>query len=98
MMVLMKRDDAIRLLRSHKEDLRRFHVRSLSLFGSLARDEAGPRSDVDVLVDFARDPTLEDYVGLTLFLEKLFGRRVDVLTQDGIKPRMRPLIERDLVH
>jgi hypothetical protein len=62
----MRRDDAIRLLRTHLDDLRRFGVVSLSLIGSIARDEAGPQSDLDVLVDFGPDPTLDDYVGLTL--------------------------------
>lgn len=94
----MRRDATVRLIREHLDELRRFHVRSISLFGSVARDEAGPASDLDVLVDFSRPPTMEDYVGLTLFLQELCGRRVDVLTQDGIKPRVRPLIERDLVH
>ena len=57
----------------------------------------GPKSDVDVLVDFDGDPTFDDYVGLTMFLEELLGRHVDVLTQDGIKPRARAAIEGDLV-
>jgi predicted nucleotidyltransferase len=95
--IVMKRADVIRLIREHLEDLHRFHVRAMSLFGSVARDEARPDSDVDVLVDFDGDPTFEDYVGLSLFLEELLGRRVDVLTRDGIKPRVRPLIERDLL-
>jgi uncharacterized protein len=94
----MSRDEAIQLLRSRLDELRRFHVRSLSLFGSVARNEAGPESDLDVLVDFSPDPTVDDYVGLSLFLEELCGRRVDLLTEDGIKPRTRALIERDIVH
>ena len=93
----MRRDQVITLLQQHLPELRRFHVSALSLFGSVARDEAGPESDVDVLVDFAGDPTFDDYVGLALFLEGLFGRRVDLLTQDGIKPRARPAIEKDLL-
>lgn len=94
----MRREFVVRLLRERVEDLKRFSVRSLSLFGSVARDEARPESDIDLLVEFEGDPTFDNYVGLSLFLEDLFGRRVDLLTQDGIKPRVRPMIERDLVH
>jgi predicted nucleotidyltransferase len=93
----VRRDDVIRRLQEHERELRRFGVRSLSLFGSVARDQAGPDSDVDVLVEFEGDPTFDGYVGLSLFLEELLGRRVDVLTPDGIKPRVRPLIEKDLL-
>ena len=48
----MRRDDVIRLLHEHKAEIDAFGVKSLSLFGSVARDEAGPESDVDVLVEF----------------------------------------------
>ena len=94
----MTRDEATKLVQGHLDELRRFGVRSLSLFGSVARGEAGPGSDVDVLVDLGPDPTLDGYVGLVLFLENLFGCRVDVVTADGIKERSRAQIERDLVH
>jgi len=77
--------------------LRLFGVRSLSLFGSVARDEARSDSDVDVLVEFEGPTTFEGHMGLLIFLEDLLGARVDVITAKGLKPRMRPLIDRDLV-
>ena len=52
----MKRDDVLATLRSHEEKLRnQFFVRSLALFGSVARNEAGPASDIDLLVEFLAD-------------------------------------------
>lgn len=79
------------------EIIHRFGVRSLALFGSVARDEAGPDSDVDVLVEFEGPTTFDGHMGLLVFLEDLLGRRVDVVTAKGIKPRLRPLIDQDLV-
>src|SRR4051794_13488879 len=52
----MHRSEAIALLRSHLDDFRRFSVKSIALFGSVARDEAREDSDVDVLVDFTETP------------------------------------------
>jgi hypothetical protein len=75
-----------------------FGVKSLSLFGSAARDELREGSDIDVLVEFAGEPTFDAYMDLKFFLEKLFGTSVDLVTVDAIRPRMRPIIERDLIH
>lgn len=94
----LTRSEALALLGRHREEIvRRFHVRRLSLFGSVARDEAGPNSDLDVLVDFERPPTFDDYTGLMVHLEDLFGRKVDVVSRSGMKPGARPFIERDLI-
>ncbi len=75
----------------------RYAVRSFSIFGSFARGEQTPESDLDVLVDFDRMPNLYDLVGLGLDLEEALGMKVDVVTRDGLKARARPSILRDLV-
>lgn len=94
----MRRADVLALVGARREEIvQRFGVRSLSLFGSVARDEAGPESDVDVLVEFDGPTTFDRHMGLLIFLEDLLGCRVDVLTATGIKPRLRPLIDQDLV-
>ncbi len=94
----MRRAEAITLISGKRDEIAaRFGVRSLSLFGSTARDDARPDSDVDVLVDFAGPVTFDAHMGLLVFLEDLLGCRVDVLTTSGLKPRLRPLIEQDLV-
>ena len=94
----MRRADVIALVSARREEIvRRFGVRSLSLFGSMARDEARPDSDVDVLVEFEGPTTFDGHMGLLVFLEDLLGCRVDVVTAKGLKPRLRPLIDQDLV-
>ena len=93
----VSRDELIALLRSRTPDLRRFGVRSLALFGSLARNEAHAASDVDLLVEFDAGPTFDRFMDLKLFLEDLLSRRVDLVTRAALRPRMRPLIEREAV-
>ena len=92
----MRRDEALTLLRAHTADLSRFHVKSLALFGSVARDEAGPESDLDLLLEFEGPATFDLYMGLKLFLEDLLGW-VDLVMSKALKPRMRPYVERDAV-
>lgn len=86
----MKRKDAIEILSARRSDLHReFGVRSLALFGSVARDEAGEGSDVDVLVEFDRPTGLFGLIRLQQHLEVLLGCKVDVGTAAGLRPRIR---------
>jgi predicted nucleotidyltransferase len=93
----MDRDEALARLRAHKEEIDRLGVRSLSLFGSVARNEATEDSDLDLLVDFEPPATYDRYIDLKLMLEDLLGCRVDLVTSRAVRPRMRPYIERDAV-
>src|SRR5512133_1395200 len=90
----MRRDQAIAALRGYLPALRRdFRVRRVALFGSTARDEAREDSDLDILVEFDVVPTLDAFVGLKFFLEDHIGRKVDLVTPDALKPRMRSAVE-----
>jgi predicted nucleotidyltransferase len=62
---------------------------NVRIFGSVARDEAGPDSDVDVLVDLEPGRTLLDHAGLMLDLERLLGCKVDVAVDGGLRERVR---------
>jgi hypothetical protein len=75
----------------------RYHITSVALFGSTARDEAGPESDVDILVDFPSPPTFDQYMGLKIELEDLLGKRVDLVTRRGLRERIRPFIEKEAI-
>lgn len=93
----MRRDKALSLLRASQAQLGKFHVKSLALFGSVARDEAGPESDLDLLLEFDGPATFDLYMGLKLFLEDLLGCRVDLVMRKALKPRMLPSVEREAV-
>jgi len=93
------RDEILQLLREHKAELRRkFGVKTLAIFGSVARGEDKPESDVDVLVEFDEPATFDRYMGLKFFLEDLLGRRVDLVTRRALKPRLRPYVEREVIY
>jgi len=76
---------------------RRYQVRELSLFGSVARGEMRPDSDIDLLVEFLPDAAvgLLEHAGLMLELARLLGRKVDLVSKNGLKPRIRPSVLRD---
>ena len=84
---------------NHKaEELKQnFSVRSIGLFGSLVRNEAERESDIDILVDLG-EPTFDHYMDLKFYLEKLFGKPVDLVTADSVKPRLKPIIEREVIY
>jgi len=84
------------LVEREREVLRqRFGVRRIGLFGSAARGEESPDSDIDILVEFD-EMTFEKYMDLKFFLEDTLGRRVDLVPADSIKPRLREPILREV--
>jgi uncharacterized protein len=79
----------LEILRSHQAELREAGVKSLKLFGSVVRGEAGPESDIDILVEFFRPVGLMAFVGLKLRLAELLGRPVDLVTPEALKSPLR---------
>jgi len=96
----MKRDQVIAVLRAHEGELRRRGVAHAALFGSAARGQARPDSDLDIMVDIAPGAAVDvyDYVGLRQFIEALFPVRVDIANRAALKPHVRPSAERDAVY
>jgi len=76
----------------------RFAIKSLSIFGPAALDEMRKGGDIGVLVEFAGTPTFDRYMDLKGYLEGLLEGTVDLVITDAVKPRMRPLIERNLIN
>ena len=97
----MTRDDAIVRLRAQASALRAAGVHGLSLFGSTARDEAGPESDIDVLVDvdLAAQPKFDllALVGVQLMLTDNIGAPVHVLLNGQLRDRLRASLSRDAI-
>ncbi|HEY5999539.1 MAG TPA: nucleotidyltransferase family protein [bacterium] len=75
----------------------RYGARNIRVFGSLARGEAGPDSDVDLLVQLDPGVTLLKHAALVRELEALLGRKVDVVSERGLRPRVRERVLRDAV-
>ncbi len=95
----MNRVETLALLSQHKPEMqRRYGVRSLALFGSLAREQSRVASDIDLLVEFDGPATSARYFGLQFFLEDLLGAPVDLVTRQALRPQLRPFVERDAIH
>ena len=90
----MTREEVLARLAQGRPDLDRFHVTSLSIFGSMARDEASADSDVDVLVELDPDAVvgLFEFARLQRYLTQLLGRRVDLATPDALHKALRASI------
>ena len=91
----MKRDDIVRRLKAERARFAAFQVKSMAIFGSVARDEAGVESDLDVLVEFEGPTTFDRYMALKIFLEDLLHCSVDLVTRKGVRPQLAPYIERE---
>ena len=76
---------------------RRYGVQELAIFGSAARGDMQPGSDIDILVEFQSSARvgLVKFASLSEELESLLGRRVDLVTKRGLKPRVRPHVLRE---
>ena len=86
------------ILAEHKSGLaQKYHLRLLGIFGSYARKENSAQSDVDLLVEF-KEPIGLEFVTLAEELEKLLGIKVDLVSVNALKPRMRKIIKKDIVY
>ncbi|MBK8464509.1 MAG: nucleotidyltransferase family protein [Chloracidobacterium sp.] len=83
-----KRTEILKIAKSHGA----FNVR---VFGSFSRGDADENSDFDILVDLEKGRSLIDMGGLLMELQRLLGRPVDVVTERGLRPRIRERILRD---
>lgn len=94
----MNRAKALQILARAKPELaHRYGVVRLALFGSTVRDEAGPDSDVDIVVSFDGPATSQKYFGVQFYLEDALGCQVDLVTEKAMRPELRPYIEREAV-
>jgi uncharacterized protein len=89
---VMRRADALRLIEAHRDELRELRVRSLSIFGSVARDEAGADSDVDLLAEFSEPIGYFHLFRVQHRLEEILGVRVDLTTPGGLRRELRDAV------
>jgi predicted nucleotidyltransferase len=95
----MKRQRVINILKRHQREFTEVYgVKSLALFGSVARDEANQTSNIDLLVEFSKPVGLFGLFALQDRLEELFGCEVDLGTPDSLKSRLRPTVMNGLVY
>ena len=97
-------DRIMRILKDHKEELkRRFSLEKIGVFGSYTREEQTPESDIDIYVEFdIKSLTFDKYLELIDYLEKLLGRKIDLITKYGVEtiriPYIKEEIKRSLIY
>lgn len=96
----MKRDQIIATLKAAETELRKSGIRHAALFGSIARGEERPDSDIDILVEFepGQEGSIYDYVRLKEYVAGLFEGPVDVIDRDALKPDLRAPAARETVY
>jgi len=84
------KEKILNTIQQHSGEIKTYGVKKVGLFGSFARSNYAPKSDIDILVEFARGgKTFDNYMGLKFFLEKLFRRKVDLVIKDALKARIK---------
>ena len=96
----MTRLEILAQLRANEAELRKRGVRHAALFGSRARDDAGPDSDTDIMIEM--DPgahvSLWGYAGLKDYIVTLFDGSVDVVDRDALKPYVKRAVTADAIY
>ena len=85
----------INMLKDHNEILRKYEVKRIGLFGSYARGDQKKNSDIDFLVEFEK-PVFENFMDLTFYLEELFGRKIELITNGNLSPYIQPYVEKEV--
>ena len=80
-----------------RELTQRFTVKRIGVFGSFARGDRRAESDVDIIIELA-EPTFDHYMDLKFRLEEVLQRPVDLVMADTVKPRLKPIIEREVIY
>ena len=95
----MKRDQVIATLRTHESELRRAGIVRLSLFGSTARGEQRPNSDIDLIAEFDNERSLSliDIMRIENQIEDLLGQPVDLIEEGCLKPHVKESIDLEAV-
>ena len=94
----MKQDEVLKLLATRRKELQALGVQSLAVFGSVVHGEAGPDSDIDILVEFAKPVGFFAFFEVKEQLEKLLGCPVDLVTRNALHPRLRDEILNEAVY
>lgn len=83
------------ILKKHKWLLQKYSVKRIGLFGSFSKNESNDKSDIDFLVDFD-EKSFDNFMELSFALEKLFNRKVDLLTDKAVSPYIMPFIKDEI--
>lgn len=90
-------EEVLTAIRGLRGELKKYKVSDIGLFGSVVRGEQTQTSDIDILVDFADDADLFDFVGLGFFLEEKLGEKVDIVPKRALRLEIRNQVLKEVV-
>ncbi len=91
-------ETVIQTLREQPDLFQKYQIQTLALFGSTARNQATENSDLDFLVEFIGTSTFDGYMNLLFYLEDLFNRPVDLVTEKALRAELRPYIDSEKIY
>ena len=92
---ILSKSEIEQTLLKHQDALKEYSVKWLGLFGSYIQGAAHENSDIDLLVEFEK-LSFDNYMGLCIFLEDLFEKKIDLVISNSVKPRLKPHIEKEV--
>jgi len=94
---MLAKKEILKNILAEREQIKKYGVKRIGLFGSVIRSQQKETSDVDILVEFEKGmKTFDNYMELKFYLEKLLGCRVDLVIADALKPQIKPSIVKDI--
>jgi len=97
--MIKSKKEILRTLKMLKEEIRiKYRVKSIGIFGSYISNEQTNSSDIDFLVEFEENADLFHYIGLSLFLEEQFNKKVDVVSKPALKEELRKNILQEVIY
>ena len=97
--MIQNKEQILSLIRTNQDTLKDFGVIKIGLFGSYVRGDQEESSDIDLIVQFEKgEKSYFGFYKLSEYLESLFDRKVDLLTDMGISPLIRPKIEKEIIY
>lgn len=93
------KQEILRILKMLKEEIKiKYKVKTIGIFGSYINNEQTDESDIDFLVEFEENADLFHYIGLSLFLEEKFNKKVDVISKPALKEELRKNILEEVIY
>ena len=90
-------NDIKKILNKNKKELnKKYNVSEIGIFGSYINNTQSETSDIDILVEFKK-PTYDNFINLAFYLEKLYGKRIDLVTIKGFSPYIYPFVEKEVI-
>ena len=92
-MKALNKEEIFKILKQHKEKLKKCHVLKIGIFGSVLRGDNTNESDVDFIVEFENGKkNYDNFIELTFLLERILQRKIDLLTIEALNPYIKPKI------